>query len=106
MHPVPGRPSLSWEPAEPYLACEQLLPRVAEDVRAQEDPAREGLPAVGTHVGQRGAGPVLQQLGGGGLVGSLRVRRLHLDGPRPHPLHRWRRWEEGTVLIQDDKPPL
>ena len=57
---------------------------MAEDVSSQEDPAGEGLAAVGADVRQRGAGPVLEQLGrggqvtgvgGGGLAGGLALGR-------------------------------
>lgn len=42
---------------------------MAEDVSAEEPPACEGLATVGADVGERGAGPVLHQLGWRGEVG-------------------------------------
>lgn len=52
-----------------HLAGEELLSGVAEDVSAEEPPACEGLATVGADVGERGAGPVLHQLGWRGEVG-------------------------------------
>lgn len=46
-----------------HLAGEELFSGVAINMRAQEDAPGEGFAAVGAHVGQSGAGPVLQQLG-------------------------------------------